>query len=73
LERRKIGGIICIIVAVIVLVINLAVIYPFINCAFAPYVFWLIFLLLIIGGVVLMYYEQIKAKIEEFNAKQSAE
>ncbi|MBY8986915.1 MAG: hypothetical protein KGD61_00550 [Candidatus Lokiarchaeota archaeon] len=60
-------GLIFLIIAVVVVIINLVVIYPIINCAYAPLVFWLIALLSVVGGVILyfdikiMHSEELKA------------
>ncbi|MHA2037743.1 MAG: hypothetical protein ACW972_10840 [Promethearchaeota archaeon] len=56
MENRKLIGLILLIIGALAIIINLAVIYPFINCTWAPWAFWLIALIGILGGL-LIYFE----------------
>lgn len=58
MDKKKIGMILFI-VGAILLIINLVVIYPFINCSYAPLVFWLLVLVVVIIGLVLYFDVQI--------------
>lgn len=55
MEIRKIGGIVLFVVGLIFAILNLVVIYPSINCTFAPYVFWLVVVICIIVGSILYF------------------
>jgi len=55
LEKRKIYSLIAIIIGIMVAILNIVVIYPHINCAYAPFVFWLIALLGIVGGLIIYF------------------
>jgi hypothetical protein len=59
MEMRKLIGLILLVVGVLVVVLNLVVIYPFINCTFAPLTFWLIALVCIVVGLILYFDVQI--------------
>ena len=55
MEKKKLLGWILIVIAVVVVIINLAFIYPNINCVYAPWVFWLIALLCVVGWALLFF------------------
>jgi len=55
LERKKIIGLVLFIVALVSILINLLVVFPFISCFFAPLTFWLIAIIAIIAGIVLYF------------------
>jgi hypothetical protein len=55
MEKRKIIGLVLFIIAVVVAILNLVVIYPNINCTYAPLVFWLIALVCIVGGILIYF------------------
>ncbi|MHA1932458.1 MAG: hypothetical protein ACW96X_07955 [Promethearchaeota archaeon] len=55
MEKRKLIGLILLVVSVVAIVLNLVVIYPLINCTFAPLTFWLIALVCIIGGLIIYF------------------
>jgi len=67
MEKKKILGLIFFIISVVVIIINLVAIYPSITCVFAPWVFWLIALISIVGGIIfyfdikIMHSEELKA------------
>jgi hypothetical protein len=67
MEKKKMLGLIFFVIAAVIVIINLAVIYPFINCSFAPLTFWLIAVVSIAGGfltyfdVKIMHSEEPKA------------
>lgn len=48
-------GLIFFIIAVVIAIINLVVIYPSINCSYAPLVFWLIALISVVIGVIFYF------------------
>ena len=54
MDKKKIG-LILLVVGLIFVLINLIVIYPFINCVFAPLVFWLLAVVFAIGGILLYF------------------
>jgi hypothetical protein len=55
MEKKKILGLIFFIIAVVLVILNFVVIYPSINCTYAPLVFWLIALLGVVGGVIFYF------------------
>ncbi|MHA1486204.1 MAG: hypothetical protein ACTSSC_03415 [Promethearchaeota archaeon] len=55
MERKKIIGLVLFIVALVSILINLLVVFPFISCFFAPLTFWLIAIIAIIAGIVLYF------------------
>ncbi|MFX0057558.1 MAG: hypothetical protein ACFE85_11300 [Candidatus Hodarchaeota archaeon] len=55
MDRKKIA-IVFFIIGVVFVLLNFFVIYPFINCIFAPLVFWLVAAVGIVGGF-LKYYD----------------
>lgn len=55
MENRKLTGLIMLIIGVIAIIINFAVIYPFINCVFAPWLFWLIAAIGIVVGLLIYF------------------
>ena len=48
-------GIILFIVGLVSILVNVIVVYPFINCFFAPLTFWLIAIVGVTGGILLYY------------------
>ena len=59
METKKILGLISFIISVVMVVINLAVIYPLNFCVFAPWVFWLIALVAVVVGIIFYFDIQI--------------
>jgi len=59
LENRKIVGIVLFVVALLFVILNLLVIYPFINCELAPLTFWLLAGVCIIVGLILYFDVQV--------------
>ncbi|MFX0034910.1 MAG: hypothetical protein ACFE9I_04620 [Candidatus Hermodarchaeota archaeon] len=55
MESRKRNGLILIIIGVIFILINAFVVYPYINCSFAPLTFWLLALIGGVGGILLLF------------------
>ncbi|MHA2181757.1 MAG: hypothetical protein ACXAAH_10070 [Promethearchaeota archaeon] len=55
MEKRKLIGLILLVVSAVVVILNLVVIYPLINCNFAPLTFWLIALVCIVGGLIIYF------------------
>ncbi|MFW9865674.1 MAG: hypothetical protein ACFFEN_06195 [Candidatus Thorarchaeota archaeon] len=55
MENRKIIGLVLIIVAVVPVILNFVVIYPYINCNFAPLVFWFIAFVCVVGGIIIYF------------------
>lgn len=48
-------GIVLFVVGLVFILLNVTVIYPFINCAYAPYVFWLLAIVGVVGGILLYF------------------
>ena len=48
-------GIILLVVGLVSILVNVIVVYPFINCFFAPLTFWLLALVGVTGGILLYY------------------
>lgn len=59
MEQKKMLGLIFFIISVVMVVINLAVIYPLNFCVFAPWVFWLIAIVAVVVGIILYFDIQI--------------
>lgn len=55
MEQKKMLGLIFFIISVVMVVINLAVIYPLNFCVFAPWVFWLIALAAVAVGIIFYF------------------
>jgi hypothetical protein len=48
-------GIILFAVGLVFILLNVIVVYPFINCSFAPLTFWLIAIVGVSGGILLYF------------------
>ena len=48
-------GIILFVVGLVFILANLVVVYPFINCFFAPLTFWLLAIVGVSGGILLFF------------------
>ena len=48
-------GIILFVVGLVFILLNLIVVYPFINCFYAPYTFWLLAIVGVTGGILLFF------------------
>jgi len=48
-------GIILFIVGLVFVLVNVIVVYPFINCSYAPLTFWLLALVGVVGGILLYF------------------
>jgi hypothetical protein len=48
-------GIILFVVGLVFILVNVIVVYPFINCSYAPLTFWLLALLGVAGGILLFF------------------
>ena len=48
-------GIILFVVGLVFILVNVIVVYPFINCSYAPLTFWLLAIVGISGGILLFF------------------
>ena len=48
-------GIILFVVGLVFIVVNVIVVYPFINCSYAPLTFWLLAIVGVSGGILLFF------------------
>ena len=48
-------GLILFVVGLVFILVNVIVVYPFINCFFAPLTFWLLAIVGVTGGILLYY------------------
>lgn len=48
-------GMILFVVGLVFILVNVIVVYPFINCFFAPLTFWLLAIVGVIGGILLFF------------------
>ena len=48
-------GIILFVVGLVFILVNVLVIYPFINCSYAPLTFWLLAIVGVSGGILLFF------------------
>ncbi|MHA2283763.1 MAG: hypothetical protein ACXAC5_23210 [Promethearchaeota archaeon] len=55
MDRKKMYGIILFAVGLVFILLNVIVVYPFINCSFAPLTFWLIAIVGVSGGILLYF------------------
>jgi len=55
LERKKIFGIILLVVGLVFILLNVIVVYPSISCFYAPYAFWLLAIVGVAGGILLFF------------------
>ena len=55
MERKKIFGIILLVVGLVFILLNVIVVYPTISCFYAPYAFWLIAIVGVAGGILLYF------------------
>ena len=55
MEHGKIYGLILFIVGLVFTLTNILVIYPNINCFFAPLTFWLLAGIGVVGGILLFF------------------
>ncbi len=55
MERKKIYAIILFVVGLVFIIVNVLVIYPFINCSYAPLTFWLLAIVGVSGGILLFF------------------
>jgi hypothetical protein len=55
MQRKKLYGIILFVVGLVFILLNFIVVYPFISCFYAPYVFWLLAILGVAGGILLFF------------------
>jgi len=55
MERKKMYGLILLVVGLVFILLNLIVVYPFINCFFAPLTFWLLAIVGFTGGILLFF------------------
>ena len=55
MEKKKMLGLIFFIISVVMVVINLAVIYPLNFCVYAPWVFWLIAIVAVVVGIIFYF------------------
>ncbi|MHA2007375.1 MAG: hypothetical protein ACXABO_09485 [Promethearchaeota archaeon] len=55
MENRKLIGLILLVVGIVSIFINLLVIYPYINCSYAPWLFWLIAIIGGVGGILIYF------------------
>ncbi|MBY9020598.1 MAG: hypothetical protein KGD67_06050 [Candidatus Lokiarchaeota archaeon] len=55
MERKKMFGIILFVVGLVFILVNVIVVYPFINCSYAPLTFWLLAIVGISGGILLFF------------------
>ncbi|MFX0075624.1 MAG: hypothetical protein ACFE96_09290 [Candidatus Hermodarchaeota archaeon] len=55
MERKKLFGIILLVVGLVFIFLNVIVVYPYISCFYAPYAFWLLAILGVAGGILLFF------------------
>ena len=55
LEHGKIYGLILLIVGLVFILLNILVVYPYLNCFFAPLTFWLLAGIGVVGGILLFF------------------
>ena len=48
-------GIILFVVGLVFIIVNVLVIYPLINCSYAPLTFWLLAIVGVSGGILLFF------------------
>lgn len=48
-------GVILFVVGLVFILVNLIVVYPFINCSYAPLTFWLLAIVGVTGGILLFF------------------
>ena len=48
-------GIILFVVGLVFILVNVIVVYPFINCSYAPLTFWLLAIVGVLGGILLFF------------------
>ena len=48
-------GIILFVVGLVFIIVNVLVVYPFINCSYAPLTFWLLAIVGVSGGILLFF------------------
>ncbi len=48
-------GIILFVVGLVFILVNVIVVYPFINCSYAPLTFWLLAIVSVSGGILLFF------------------
>jgi hypothetical protein len=48
-------GIILFVVGLVFILVNVIVVYPFINCSYAPLTFWLLAIVGVSGGILLFF------------------
>ncbi|MBY9014177.1 MAG: hypothetical protein KGD68_00655 [Candidatus Lokiarchaeota archaeon] len=55
MERKKMYGIILFVVGLVFILVNVIVVYPFINCSYAPLTFWILAIVGVSGGILLFF------------------
>ncbi len=54
-SKKKGFGLILLLAGLVFILVNILVVYPYINCEFAPLTFWLLAIIGAVGGLLLYF------------------